>query len=783
MKKIININFHGRVVPIEESAYEILQQYVESLRRYFANEEGRDEIVNDIENRFAELFSENLKKGSTCITDADVNTIITSMGRPEDFEQEDMAAPAGAAAGTGSYSGSGGQNQGGSPGGGGYSSQPGYSASSGSSGSSGYSTEEPRRLYRSDNDKILGGVCAGLANFLRLDPAIVRIIFAVITLGGFGLGFILYLILWVVLPTKTLAANVRKRLYRNPDDRMLGGVASGLAAYFHIDVWIPRLIFALPLITGIFASIFHRAWYGWDRGAVFFTGGFGGSLFITYIILWMVLPEAVSASEKLEMRGEKVDLESIKNTVKSDLENFNKKAREVGSQMKERFQQVGEDVKANTRNFATEAAPVARKVGHGIGHAIGVLFKAFFLFIAGTIAFALTMALIGLIFSGASVLTFKNYVFSGFWQNALAWTAFVLFLLIPVIALLTWLIRRIIGVRSKNHYLGYTFAGLWVIGLFCFIGLVGSVISNYRSRQRVQEEVSVSQPPHGKMIVKISTPGLINDDDDDWFDMGWENNGVFYHVNADSMTLNTIRVDLLKSPDSLYHVQVIRSSRGSSARVAHDLAEQISFPVRQADSVLYLPYGFTVSRDQHFRNQQVLVAVAIPVGRRIFVDKGVASYRWFNMNLNRRHFRWVDNWGRKWKEEDWNDDSELESDWGTTYHWETNREYVMTADGLVRTDRKATDGDEERRDNNGSEQRGYRYHRRADSVPHKAGKDSAATKTTTMAEARAMGEAMAVRATGVANEALAMNVAQPAKAAKAAKEDVESPAYLLTMLF
>lgn len=78
MKKVININFQGRVVPIEESAYDILKKYVESLRNFFANEEGRDEIINDIEGRIAELFSETLKKGSTCITDDDVNTIIAS---------------------------------------------------------------------------------------------------------------------------------------------------------------------------------------------------------------------------------------------------------------------------------------------------------------------------------------------------------------------------------------------------------------------------------------------------------------------------------------------------------------------------------------------------------------------------------------------------------------------------------------------------------------------------------------------------------------------------------
>src|ERR1041384_6586006 len=88
MKKVININFQGRAVPIEETAYEILKQYIDSLRRYFANEDGRDEIINDIESRIAELFSERLKKGATCITDDDVQAVIASMGRPEDFEAE-----------------------------------------------------------------------------------------------------------------------------------------------------------------------------------------------------------------------------------------------------------------------------------------------------------------------------------------------------------------------------------------------------------------------------------------------------------------------------------------------------------------------------------------------------------------------------------------------------------------------------------------------------------------------------------------------------------------------
>src|SRR5450631_2815257 len=88
MKKIININFQGRVIPIEESAYETLKQYVDSLRKYFANEDGRDEIVNDIESRIAELFSERLKRGTACIADEDINAVMSSIGRPQDFDEQ-----------------------------------------------------------------------------------------------------------------------------------------------------------------------------------------------------------------------------------------------------------------------------------------------------------------------------------------------------------------------------------------------------------------------------------------------------------------------------------------------------------------------------------------------------------------------------------------------------------------------------------------------------------------------------------------------------------------------
>lgn len=147
MKKVININFQGRVVPIEETAYDILKQYVEALRRFFANEEGKEEIINDIESRIAELFAETLKKGSTCITDVDVNNIIASMGRPEDFESEEENVK----------SQLGGEQK---------KQEQSYQQTTNQQS---FNSGEPRKLYRDENHKVLGGVCSGIANYFGID--------------------------------------------------------------------------------------------------------------------------------------------------------------------------------------------------------------------------------------------------------------------------------------------------------------------------------------------------------------------------------------------------------------------------------------------------------------------------------------------------------------------------------------------------------------------------------------------------------------------------------------
>lgn len=660
MKKVININFKGRVIPIEEAAFEQLQKYTESLRRYFANEEGRDEIINDIEDRIAELFDEELKKGATCITEASVSSITGSMGSVEEFEELD--------------------NEPGTAG-------NGHSKSSSSSTSSAYTTaEEPRgSLSRNANDKILGGVCSGIAHNLKIDPSIVRILFALITLGGFGAGVLIYIIMWVILPVRDLKTNVRKRLFRSPDEKVVGGVAGGIASYFNIPVWIPRVVFCLPLILGVLSSVFSRQFFDFEPNFVF--GGFGGTLFVTYVVLWIVLPMASSATDKLQMRGEKIDVNSIKNTVQGEMGSTVKEraaqmsdeiksgAQKMSATISEGAQRMSDEISSKSKAFAVEAGPVARNAGNGIGNAIGILFKAFFLFIAIIIAFVLLVALFGVTMGGVAVWPLKDFFVEGAGQNFAIWGTLIFFLFVPVIGFFIWTIRRIFGIRSRNSYLGWIFGSLWTIGWICAIMLVGSIFKNFRSYERVEQSIPITQPVAKKILVKVSEPALRYSGHYSWIDtddQGWD-------INEDTLWISNIKVRVEKSEDSAYSVKTIRFSYGQNRKDAETKAGKISFNTNYKDSVLDLGNGIAIDKDSKFRGQKVLVVVSVPVGQKIRFDKSLSNkLHPFNVHINRGRSNgyWRDN------------DSDFDFDVDMSFDYDADTDYIMNADGLQRVDGK-----------------------------------------------------------------------------------------------
>lgn len=652
MKKIININLSGRVIPIEDAAYETLQRYIESLRRYFAAEEGRDEIINDIESRIAELMNDKVRKGAEAVTESDIAEIINAMGRIEDFEQAEGAE---------STSATGGQTF----------------SNAHTTGSTGKRFRG--RLYRDASDKILGGVCSGIASYMNVDPAIVRLLFAIITFGGFGFGIFLYILAWIILPARDLENFVGKRLFRNPEERILGGVASGLAAYFNREVWIFRLVFAGPLVLNILFGMLNLIdnSYHSDVFPNFFIGSFTGTFMLIYIVLWVVLPEARSPFERMEMRGETVDVNRIKQNVQQNMTDIGARAQAWGKEVRQSAEQWSARASqfANTRGktFVAEVNQSGRTVGRGVGHIIGMLFKAFFLFVFGSIAFGLFVAV--LVFTaGGLAQPVNNFLLDGFWQKLFLWGTLVFFLAVPLVALITWIVRRLMKVRSQNRYLGWTFAGLWTVGWISLILFAASITKDFRNYDEVSQNISVAQPAVTKMLLRVDEPRVrysgtfdwINDDNDN--DGGWD-------LTEDSLRLSNVKMRFLKSTDSLYHITLWRYSRGRNRADAAARAEKIGYNITSLNDALVLGSSYGVGRAQKFRAQQVIVEIHVPVGHQLRFDESVQDKlrpTYYNTRSERRRNNY--SWDRDW---------DFDEHYGANFELQTGVDYTMTESGKL----------------------------------------------------------------------------------------------------
>ena len=224
MKKNITINLCGRLFQIDEDAYELLQQYIESLRASFGKQEGGEEIADDIEARIAELFDELRQQGIEAITIDHVKNIITRIGRPEELAGEEDET-----------------------------------------------TNEGREDHRYDSFRTAAN---GIRDNLR-------------------------------------ARTKGKRLYRNPNDKMLAGVLSGFAAYTGTDTTWWRIGYALLFLGSNF--------FLFPLFKLFHLGGFMFSINLSFVIFYIVLaiamPEAKKPKEVLEMEGKDVTPQNLADVV------------------------------------------------------------------------------------------------------------------------------------------------------------------------------------------------------------------------------------------------------------------------------------------------------------------------------------------------------------------------------------------------------------------------------------------------------------------------------------
>jgi len=170
MKITLSINLGGYSFNIDEDAYAELKRYLKNLEFHFAQEESASEILSDIETRLAELFRTKITTYKQVITMTDVNQAISVMGTPEDISESD-----------------------------------------GPTARDKFATPGHHRIYRDTDNRIIGGVCAGMGAYWNLDPLIIRIIFIALVLAG-GLGVLIYLILYIVLPeARTTAQKIEMK--------------------------------------------------------------------------------------------------------------------------------------------------------------------------------------------------------------------------------------------------------------------------------------------------------------------------------------------------------------------------------------------------------------------------------------------------------------------------------------------------------------------------------------------------------------------------------------------
>jgi phage shock protein PspC (stress-responsive transcriptional regulator) len=190
MNKTINVNLGGIFFHIDEDAYDKLQHYLVLLKKSFHGTQGNEEIIADIEARIAELFTERIGDSKQVIGTSDVDFVIQTMGKPEEITEEEENTSQ--------------QNH----------QQNTQDNNQQNQRQSSYQKEDygkqPKQLFRDDENKVFGGVLAGLAHYIGLDPTLVRIVWALLSLFTWGGFFVIYLFLWIFIPKALTTADKLK---------------------------------------------------------------------------------------------------------------------------------------------------------------------------------------------------------------------------------------------------------------------------------------------------------------------------------------------------------------------------------------------------------------------------------------------------------------------------------------------------------------------------------------------------------------------------------------------
>lgn len=242
MKKTFNANLGGRLFQIDEDAYERLNDYLVSIKECFANNENCDDIVNDIEMRMGELFvSHTANSNSKIITLALVNEIIARVGSPESMM--DIDGDVDSSCGN----------------------EPDKNAAKRTFGKDSGADANIKKLYRDLDNKIFGGVMAGLSLYTNIDVTLLRIITVVLSFVATFWVILLYLVAWLIVPAAITTAdklrmkgvkptpeNIGENIVR--DEPMVNKVINNIEETGNKGLKILLTILMCVLFVGLFVS-------------------------------------------------------------------------------------------------------------------------------------------------------------------------------------------------------------------------------------------------------------------------------------------------------------------------------------------------------------------------------------------------------------------------------------------------------------------------------------------------------------------------------------------------
>ncbi|MBX9448992.1 MAG: PspC domain-containing protein [Taibaiella sp.] len=567
MNKIININLGGRMIAIDESAYEQLRQYINWLRQYFGKEEGGLEIAQDMEQRIAEIFEDQIRKGKVCIMTEDVLDMIQIMGSPEQLQNENEAEENSNA----------------------HSHRHSFAQQQATS----------RRLYRNEKNKLLGGVCAGIADYFHIDPIIVRLAFIFGSMI-WGTGILIYIILWLTLPhTGPSVSGVTRRLYRNTDKKVLGGVCSGLAGYFNTDPVIVRILFALPLLLTIFLNAADLDFLATD----IIEGGIP-MMFLLYMLLWISVPAAHTVSEKLELMGARVDVQNVSSAM---------------------------------RNQAARTNPVT------LNSVLATLLKIFvFCILAVILMVLLTLTITvagGVIGYGLGPFEdqfpFYRLIVTDTHTEIILWASVVLILSAPLVVTIL-LMRRVLTGRkyASNKFLFTLMPILFILGVSGFAFSISDINDQFRFESSGESVHPLATGQQDTLRVRLYSflDNKVKTRKRDF------ENPILIPINKDQYALKVVSLDIQASKAGDAHLQIDKSASGHHTADAEAQLAKLSYDYAYADNLLSLPDYIVLDQQHPYRTQEIRVTLYLPEGKVFKVDPGPSFNFKYRINLGTKEF-------------------------------------------------------------------------------------------------------------------------------------------------